>query len=211
MKKLSIVTTLLLVAASVNRAAQAPPCRAGTVASYAGTSCTTGGVVYTFPEDDYSFSGSGIEPIPASAVRILMDPNGPRTLLFASPKWSLHKPHQSFSIDIKFQVTGATITGGWQHNAEVTGDGKVSESTTVEGNPRAVSYSFRTASDGVDRAPAARFPDGTQDAVVNISASTGEDGSAYLRSYGTHFGRPEDIGRRRQYPQRGAFRRRWPF
>jgi hypothetical protein len=209
MKKL--VTTLLFIVASVITVrAQAPPCHAGTVASYAGTSCTTGGVVYTFPEDDYSFSGSGIEPIPASAVRILMDPNGPRTLLFASPKWSLNKPHQSFSIDIKFQVTGATITGGWQHNAEVTGDGKVSESTTVEGNPRAVSYSFRTASDGVDRAPAARFPDGTQDAVVNISASTGENGSAYLRSYGTHFGRPEDMRPRRQYPQRGAFRR-WPF
>ena len=211
MRTSSFITLLFALAIANTLRAEVPPCHAGTVASYAGTSCTTGGVVYTFPQDDYTFAGSGVDPIPASAVRILMDPQGPRTLLIGSPRWFLNKPHQSFSINIKFQVTGATITGGWQHNAEVTGDGKVSESTTVDGNPKAVSYSFRTASDGVDRAPAAHFPDGTQNVVVNISASTGDNGTAYLRTYGTHFGRPEDI-RQRPFPtQQGAFRRPRPF
>ncbi|HUI40547.1 MAG TPA: hypothetical protein VL523_01115 [Terriglobia bacterium] len=172
-------------------------CHAGTVASYAGTSCVKGDVTYTFPTDDYTFSGSGIAPIPASAVLIRMDPNGPYTLLFSSPDWALSKPHQSFSIDIKFQVSGATVTAGWQHGAETTEDAKVSESTTVQGNPAAVSSSFRTASDGADRAAPASFPGGAHDVVVNISASTGERGTASLRSYGTHFGRWEDVRRRR--------------
>jgi hypothetical protein len=161
---------------------------AGTVASYAGQSFTTGGVTYSFPTNDYTFAGIGVAPIPASAVNLRPDPNGANTILISCTNWNLTQPNVSLDMDIYFQVTGADIQGGWQHSAVVTGDGSVSESTIVQTTPRAVSTSFQTAAGGVDLPPAVWFADSPQDAVVHISLSSGQNGTASLRSYGTHFG-----------------------
>ncbi len=161
---------------------------AGTVASYAGNSFSTGGVTYTFPTNDYAFSGVGVAPIDASAVHLAPDPNGTNTILIACPGWNLNQPDESVAIDIYFQVTGANVQGGWQHSAVATEDGSVSESTTVEANPPAVSISFRTATNGVDMPPAVWFADVPQNVAVHISLSSGQAGTASLASYGTHFG-----------------------
>ena len=121
----------------------------GTVASCAGGSFSTGGVTYWFPTNDYAFSGTGVAPIPAGTVYLAPDPSGANTILISCADWTLPMPNQSISMDIYFQVTAADIQGGWQHSAAVTGDGSVSESTTVESTPPAISTSFQTATSGV--------------------------------------------------------------
>ncbi|HVM47337.1 MAG TPA: hypothetical protein VMU04_04880 [Candidatus Acidoferrum sp.] len=158
------------------------------MASYAGGSFSTGGVTYSFPTNDYAFSGTGVAPIPAGAVYLAPDPSGTNTILISCADWTLPAPNQSISMDIYFQATDADIQGGWQHSAAVTGDGSVSESTTVESTPPAVSTSFQTATNGVDPGQAAWFPDQPQNVTVHISLSSGNNGTASLRSYGTHFG-----------------------
>ncbi len=116
------------------------------------------------------------------------DPNGANTILFACTNWSLDQPNESLSMDIYFQVTNADVQGGWQHYAAVSGDGSVSESTIVAASPPAISTSFQTATNGVDQPPRVWFADVPQNVTVTISLSSGQNGTASLRSYGTHFG-----------------------
>lgn len=187
MRKFAVVMVWFLVVLSRDADAEAS-FRPGTVASYAGKTIVTGGVTYSFPSDDYSFSGSGLEPIEAGSVIMRPDPQGPNTILFSCPYWVLNRPYQKFSIDIKFQVTGANVTGGWQHGAVATGDGRVEESTNVEVSPPAVSSSFQTATNGVDLTRSQFFDSGPHNCIVHIDLSTGQRGTANLRSYGTHFG-----------------------
>jgi hypothetical protein len=178
---------VLLAASTLTQIADAQ-FTAGTVASYAGKTLITGGVTYTFPTNDYAFSGTGVTPIPASATHLLPDSNGANTILISCTTWNLDQPGESIGTDIYFQVTGANVQGGWQHSAVATGDGSVSESTTVEANPPAVSTSFQTAATGVDMPLPVWFADAPQNVVVHISLSSGRAGTASLKSYGTHFG-----------------------
>jgi hypothetical protein len=191
MKNFTALVVLLLAfsAAGIMRAQE--PFRAGTVGDLAGKSFVFGGVTYTFPEDDYSFSGSGVTPIPASAVAIRVDPSGPDTLLISCPFWALNQPGQSISIDIRFQVTGANVQESEQYRASATGDARISENITVEGNPPAISTSFRTATGGVNLPPPAWFAEGPHDVVVHISLLTGQKGTAVLRSYRMRFAHRE--------------------
>jgi hypothetical protein len=161
---------------------------AGTVASYAGQSFTTGGVTYTFPTNDYDFTGTNVELIPASAINLRPDPNGANTILISCTNWDLTQPNENVSLNIYFQVTNADVQGGWQHYAAVSGDGSVSESTVVEASPPAVSISFQTATNGVDQPPRVWFADVPQNVVATISLSSGQNGTVSLKSYGTHFG-----------------------
>jgi hypothetical protein len=160
----------------------------GSLGSYAGNFFTTGGVTYSFPTNDYAFSGTGVAAILAGSVILAPDPSGANTILISCTNWTLPAPNESITMDIYFQVTNADIQGRWQHSAVVTGDGSVSETTTVESTPPAVSTSFQAGTNGVDLGLAAWFPDGPQNVVVQISLSSGQQGPASLKSYGTHFG-----------------------
>jgi hypothetical protein len=191
MKNFKTLVVLLLAFAAAGTMRAQEPFQAGTVAGFAGKSFVFGGVTYTFPEDDYSFSGSGVTSVPASAVAIRVDPSGPDTLLISSPFWALNQPGQSISIDIRFQVTGANVQESEQYRASATGDARISQSITVEGNPPTVSTSFRTATDGVNLPPPAWFAEGPHDVVVHISLVSGQKGTAVLRSYRMRFAHRE--------------------
>ena len=183
MKDFKVLAILLLASAAVGTTCAQDSFQAGTVADLAGKTFAFEGVNYTFPQDDYSFSGSGVPPLPASAVAIRVDPSDPKSLLISCPFWALNQPGQSISIDIRFQVTGANVQESEQYHASATGDAQISQSLTVAGNPPAVSASFRTAANGVNLPPAAWFSEGPHDVVVHISLLAGQKGTAVLRSY----------------------------
>jgi hypothetical protein len=188
MKKLAAAAVSALIPALAFCEVAQAQFTAGTVASYAGQGFTTGGVTYSFPTNDYSFAGIGVTPIAASTINLRPDPNGPNTILISCNNWNLGLPDESVSINIYFQVTGADVQGGWQHSTVATGDGSVSESTTVQVNPPAVSTSFQTANSGTDLGQEAWFAEAPQNVVVHITLSSGLNGTASLKSYGTHFG-----------------------
>jgi hypothetical protein len=191
MKHFTTLVLLLLVSAFAGSTSAQEPFKAGTIADLAGKSFEFGGVIYTFPEDDYSFSGSGVTPIPASAVAIRVDPSDARTLQISCPFWALNQPGQSISIDIRFQVRDANVQEGEQYHASATGDAQISQSLTIAGNPPAVSTSFRTAAGGVNMPPPAWFAEGPHDVVVHISLLAGQNGTAVLRSYRMRFAHRE--------------------
>ena len=191
MKNFTALAILLLALAAAGTTRAQEPFKTGTLADLAGKSFEFGGVIYTFPEDDYSFSGSGVTPIPASAVAIRVDPSDPRTLQISCPFWALNQPGQSISIDIRFQVTDANVQEGEQYHASATGDAQISESIAVAGKPPAVSTSFRTATSGVNLPPPAWFAEGPHDVVIHISLLAGQQGTAVLRSYRMRFAHRE--------------------
>jgi hypothetical protein len=191
MKNLRALVIVLLAAAAAGTTPAQESFQAGTVASLAGKSFAFEGVTYAFPEDNYSFTGAGVPPLPASAVAIRVDPSDPKTLLISCPFWALNQPGQSISIDLRFQVTGANVQESEQYHASATGDAQISQSLTVAGNPPAVSTSFRTATNGVNLPPAAWFSEGSHDVVVHISLLAGQKGTAVLRSYRMRFAHRE--------------------
>jgi hypothetical protein len=183
-----IWTVLLCCGLEVNSAfAQAgAPCRSGTVASYAGTSCTQGKVTYSFPRDFYTYSGSGKRPLAAESIRILMDPQGPYTFLIGFTNWNLDSPGESFEVRLHFSVTGADKLESWMHGCYVTGSGEVTGTITVNTDPPVSSTAVCNSSMYRERAPGEWFRAGPVEATVIIKAKSG-DGTAGLRSFGTHF------------------------
>ena len=184
MKNLTALAILLLASAAAGITQAQEPFQAGTVADLAGKTFIFEGVTYTF-------SGSGVTSVPATAVAVRVDPSDPKTLLISCPFWALNQPGQSVNIDIRFQVTGANVQEGEQYHASATADAQISQSLTVGGNPPAVSASFRTATDGVNLPPPAWFAEGSHDVVVHISLSAGQKGTAVLRSYRMRFAHRE--------------------
>ncbi|MDE3066254.1 MAG: hypothetical protein KGJ60_01755 [Verrucomicrobiota bacterium] len=91
----SIITVLAALALAWAVHAQ---CTAGTVASYAGQTFSAGGVTYTFPTNDYVFSGTNVPPIPASAMTMRPDSSGANTILFGCTNWSLDLPNESLRM-----------------------------------------------------------------------------------------------------------------
>jgi hypothetical protein len=191
MKNSMVMSILLLASAAAGITRAQEPFQAGTVADLSGKSYIFDNVTFTFPADNYSFSGSGVPPLPSNAVAIRMDPSDPKSLLVSCPFWALNQPGQSITIDIRFQVKGANVVESEQHHASATGDAQVSQSLTVSGNPPAVSTSFRTASGGVNLPAPAWFSEGPHDVVVHISLSAGQKGTAVLRSYRMRFANRE--------------------
>lgn len=191
MKNSMTLAILLLVSAAAGTTRAQEAFQAGTVADLAGKVFTFEDVTYTFPQDNYTFSGSGVPALPPSAVAIRVDPGDPKSLLISCPFWALNQPGQSISIDIRFRVNGANVGEGEQYHASATGDARISQSLTVAGNPPAVSSSFRTATDGVNLPPPAWFPEGPHDVVVHISLQAGQTGTAVLRSYRMRFAHRE--------------------
>ena len=184
------LTGLLLACtlpAASGLAQQVPPCRRGRVSYFAGTSCSQRSVTYTFPRDFFSFSSTGLQPLTADQVRIGMDPQGPYTMLIGFTDWDLNAPNESFTMTLHFSVTGGDRMEAWMHHCYTTGTGEVTASITVKTNPPVSSTAVCNATTQLERAPAARYTPGPVDAVVTIKASSG-NGTAGLRSLGTHFG-----------------------
>lgn len=161
------------------------PCKNGNADIYAGTTCRQGGVTYTFPLDFYAYSGAWIKAIPASAIKIMMDPSGPQTFLISSSAWNLTKSGQSFNITLHFTVSGATKSGEWAHGCAVTDDGGMMEITTIDTAPATSLITYCTAKQNVELAPA-HIAAGKHNVVVNIRGKS-QHGTANLQSYGTHF------------------------
>ncbi|HEY6290189.1 MAG TPA: hypothetical protein VI455_01325 [Terriglobia bacterium] len=182
---------MLVVAVSLFAGAAAAqgvePCRNGTLASYAGTSCSQGQIVYHFPRNFYNFSGSGIATIGPERVLIRMDPQGPYTLLIGFADWALQKPGQSFDITLNFSVSGATKIESWIHRCEATGTARIYASQTVKTNPPVTTTTFCDGGGGMrERTRDVSYGGGTVDTVVSIHAESGT-GTADFRSFGTHY------------------------
>jgi hypothetical protein len=173
-------------AAAATSAQKVPTCRTGTVAEYAGTTCSQGTVIYTFPRDFYSYSGYGIQALSADSIQIRMDPNGPYTLLIGFADWNLNAPGQSFTITLHFSVSGGDKIESWLHECEVTSGGEVSGSITVNTNPPVTSTALCNSATSRERTRDVMYRPGPVDAVVTVKASSG-DGTAGLKSFGTHF------------------------
>ena len=118
--------------------AQPPTCGRGTVADYIGTSCSQLQAVFHWTS--YSCTST-----PASICRslgpngaklhMLLDPNGPRTLLVGNTSlWNV-KAGENVDVVIRGTVYGAVSNGNWPHfqgRRGQTGDGTENNITTVE-------------------------------------------------------------------------------
>jgi hypothetical protein len=167
-------------------AQEAAPCQSGTVASYAGTTCSQGTVIYTFPRDFYSYSGSGVHSLAADAIHIRMDPQGPFTFLIGFTNWNLDTPGESFEVTLHFSVRGADKLESWMHGCYTTDGGEVSGSITVNTHPPVTSTAICNSEMSRERTRDETYPAGPVEATVTIKAKSG-DGTAGLRSFGTHF------------------------
>jgi hypothetical protein len=189
MKRLAIAALAAcnLLAGGAEGQESAPPCKDGTFASYAGTSCSQREIVYHFPENFYSFSGSGVPQIGADRVTVRMDPKGPYTLLIGFADWALQQSGQRFDITLNFSVSGGTKIESWIHGCEATGTAKVFASQTVKSNPPVTTTAFCDGNGNLrERTRDAFYGGGRVDTIVNIHLESG-NGTANLRSLGTHY------------------------
>ena len=103
-------------------------CVTETLAAAAGTTCTRGGVTFTYSSDPYAATGAGA-PGPSS-IAIVMDSNGSNATLVGNQSnftggWSVG-PGQMWSFTIRYTVQGTTGKFSLaQLGAAATGDGSV--------------------------------------------------------------------------------------
>jgi hypothetical protein len=142
---LSLSAVLLFQGASsggiVTKAAAAiknGTCPNGTVSSYIGTSCSQGLTTYNWQSYTCTSSPQSICDslgINGSNVKILLDPNGPQTLLIGDTRlWNV-TAGQSVDVVIKGTVSGAIYNQNWPHFLGLhgrTGDGVEDNKTTVD-------------------------------------------------------------------------------
>ena len=132
----ALATALPLLASAAM--AQAPTCGRGTVASYLGTSCSQLQTVFRW--SSYSCTSTPASICRAlgpngSKLHMLLDPNGPRTLLVGNTSlWNV-KAGESVDVVIRGSVYGAVSNGNWPHFQGLrgqTGDGSENNITTVD-------------------------------------------------------------------------------
>jgi hypothetical protein len=177
----------LLLLASVRAEENAKPFRAGTAAALAGRSVVINGCRYTFPEDNFKFTGTHLAPISAYSLSVRLDPSDGEGLLVSSPFWALNQPNQTADIELRFTVNGANWVETEQMHASASEDARVEESLTIGGGPAANARSFRTATGGSNLPPAIWFDLAPQSVVVRIHLESGQHGTAVLRAYRLRF------------------------
>jgi hypothetical protein len=126
------------IVTSAAAATKSGGCPNGTVASYIGTSCSQGQTTYNWQSYTCTSSPQSICDslgTNGSNVKILLDPNGPQTLLIGDTRlWNV-AAGQSVDVVIKGTVSGAIYNQNWPHFLGLhgqTGDGVEDNKTTVD-------------------------------------------------------------------------------
>jgi hypothetical protein len=118
--------------------AQPPTCDRGTVADYIGTSCSQLQAVFHWTS--YTCTSTPARICDSlgrngSKLHMLLDPNGPRTLLVGNTSlWNV-KAGESVGVVIRGTIYGAVSNGNWPHfqgQRGQTGDGTENNITTVD-------------------------------------------------------------------------------
>lgn len=189
MRNFFLVTLLMLLSLVCSAQTSIKKCDVGTVASYANTTCaqtTKNGdvVVFSFPKlEDFYFS-YGTRLIAPEDIHILLDPQGPNTLLIQSRYFSVGPTELSITV-LKFHVSNTNAMDVWNHYCSVDGDARVRGSQTILGEDSVLADCYA----GTYNSPQDKtsFPLGSYDAQIAIRLEGGESGHASIGSVGAHF------------------------
>lgn len=181
MKRITLLTLLLLVYSAVSSAATCPN---GTAASYDSTFCQQSPVHLGFPDGfaSISTSGPGMPTITNSQITFRLDPQGSHTILIATPVLRNLKKGQVFDATFEVFAKDSVAVSPWLHgikggNSHCTGS--ISATQTVDTIPATVTTA--TCADG--NKPKSFSANGWVHTTINLHAV----GPAQMQSLGVHF------------------------